>query len=127
MGKKPYSISANSGLLSSRFAGYGKPSARTQLQEVEPLLGNKIQHPVPMKTVFVSLALMLTGPTITLASQSVAVGKASWYGEAHRGRLMANGQRFDPDKLTAASWFYPLGTKVRVVALDRSSDPKIKT
>jgi rare lipoprotein A len=27
---------------------------------------------------------------------------------------MANGQPFDPDKLTAASWFYPLGTKVRV-------------
>ena len=42
-------------------------------------------------------------------------GMASWYGEAHRGRLMANGQPFDPDKLTAASWFYPLGTKVRVI------------
>jgi rare lipoprotein A len=41
-------------------------------------------------------------------------GFASWYGEAHRGKLMANGQKFDPDKLTAASWFYPLGTKVRV-------------
>ena len=29
---------------------------------------------------------------------------------------MADGQPFDPDKLTAASWFYPLGTKVRVTA-----------
>ena len=27
---------------------------------------------------------------------------------------MANGKRFDPDKFTAASWYYPLGTKVRV-------------
>ncbi len=27
---------------------------------------------------------------------------------------MANGKPFDPDKLTAASWVYPLGTKVRV-------------
>ena len=27
---------------------------------------------------------------------------------------MANGKRFNPDKFTAASWFYPLGTKVRV-------------
>lgn len=27
---------------------------------------------------------------------------------------MANGKRFNPDKLTAASWFYPLGTRVRV-------------
>ena len=41
-------------------------------------------------------------------------GFASWYGEAHRGKLMANGHKFDPDKLTAASWFYPLGTRVRV-------------
>ncbi len=30
---------------------------------------------------------------------------------------MANGMPFDPDKLTAASWFYPLGTKVRVTSL----------
>jgi rare lipoprotein A len=41
-------------------------------------------------------------------------GIASWYGEAHRGKLMANGKKFNPDKFTAASWFYPLGTKVRV-------------
>ena len=27
---------------------------------------------------------------------------------------MANGKRFNPDRLTAASWFYPLGTQVRV-------------
>jgi len=27
---------------------------------------------------------------------------------------MANGTRFNPDKLTAASWFYPLGTRVKV-------------
>ncbi len=41
-------------------------------------------------------------------------GVASWYGEAHRGKPMANRQPFDPNKLTAASWFYPLGTKVKV-------------
>lgn len=43
-----------------------------------------------------------------------AAEKASWYGEEHRGRLMANGRPFNPDKLTAASWFYQLGTKVAV-------------
>ena len=32
---------------------------------------------------------------------------------------MANGQGFDPDRLTAASWFYPLGTKVRVILKSR--------
>ena len=29
---------------------------------------------------------------------------------------MADGKRFNPDRPTAASWFYPLGTKVRVTA-----------
>lgn len=33
---------------------------------------------------------------------------------------MANGRRFDPDKLTAASWFYELGTKVVVTHENRS-------
>ncbi|HEX4262901.1 MAG TPA: septal ring lytic transglycosylase RlpA family protein [Verrucomicrobiae bacterium] len=49
-----------------------------------------------------------------LVQKSQQQGFASWYGEEHRGRLMANGHRFDPDKFTAASWFYPLGTHVRV-------------
>jgi rare lipoprotein A len=34
---------------------------------------------------------------------------------------MANGKKFDPDKFTAASWFYPLGTKVRVTTRSTSS------
>jgi rare lipoprotein A len=49
-----------------------------------------------------------------------AADKASWYGEEHRGHPMANGKPFDPDKLTAASWFYPLGTRVVVTHDDRS-------
>jgi rare lipoprotein A len=43
------------------------------------------------------------------------IGIASWYGEQRQGRKMANGQRFDCHKLTAASWYFPLGTKIRVV------------
>jgi rare lipoprotein A len=35
---------------------------------------------------------------------------------------MANGQRFDPDKLIAASWFYPLGTRVLVTL---KTDPNV--
>lgn len=50
----------------------------------------------------------------------VSAGTASWYGEKHRGLTMANGQPFDPGQFTAASWFYPLGTKVRVTHGDRT-------
>jgi rare lipoprotein A len=55
-----------------------------------------------------------TRAELTSNTSKTQKGMASWYGEEHRGKLMANGQRFDPDKLTAASWFYPLGTRVRV-------------
>ena len=43
------------------------------------------------------------------------VGTASWYGQNRQGRKMANGQRFDCHKLTAASWYFPFGTEIRVV------------
>src|SRR6266436_4849441 len=45
------------------------------------------------------------------------VGTASWYGKQHQGLKMANGKRFDRHKLTAASWYFPLGTTLRVVNL----------
>ena len=67
-----------------------------------------------MKTVMFSVALLLAVLTTASADQPTAVGSASWYGEAHRGKLMANGKKFDPNRLTAASWSYPLGAKVRV-------------
>ena len=51
---------------------------------------------------------------------NLRAGTASWYGEEHRGKLMANGLPFNPDALTAASWFYPLGTRVRVTSRDSS-------
>ena len=58
------------------------------------------------------------------ASAAATNGLASWYGEEHRGKLMANGHRFNPDKLTAASWFYPLGTKVQVTLASASQPPR---
>jgi rare lipoprotein A len=43
---------------------------------------------------------------------------ASYYGKGYwQGRKMANGQRFDYRKLTAACWFLPLGTQVQVTNL----------
>jgi len=49
-----------------------------------------------------------------------AADQASWYGEKHCSLTMANGKRFNPDKLTAASWFYDFGTKVVVTHANRS-------
>jgi rare lipoprotein A len=70
----------------------------------------------------VPLVLLLAATLTGVAETPPKSGVASWYGESHRGKLMANGQKFDPAKLTAASWFYPLGARVRVTLkdLDRS-------
>lgn len=45
---------------------------------------------------------------------AVAIGIASWYGPECHGKLMANGQPFDMNALTCASWHHPFGTKLRV-------------
>jgi len=67
--------------------------------------------------------LLLVAGTISLAAgEPPSQSTASWYGEEHRGRLMANGKKFNPDKLTAASWFYPLGTRVQVT-LNSAAEP----
>ncbi len=47
-------------------------------------------------------------------------GKASWYGEAHHGKRMANGRRFNMWAMTAASNTLPLGSKARVTHGKRS-------
>jgi rare lipoprotein A len=76
------------------------------------------------KVLTLSMALSLGGLAVPRASAAPGLGLASWYGEEHRGKLMANGKRFDPDKFTAASWYYPLGTRVRVTLSSRAEQPR---
>jgi rare lipoprotein A len=70
------------------------------------------------------MALSFTGLGMHRAFAGTTNGLASWYGEEHRGKLMANGKRFNPDKFTAASWFYPLGSKVRITLASPSEPPR---
>jgi rare lipoprotein A len=70
------------------------------------------------------MALSFAGLAVPPTSAAVNVGLASWYGEEHRGKLMANGKRFDPDKFTAASWYFPLGTRVRVTLASGAEQPR---
>ena len=45
-------------------------------------------------------------------------GVASYYGRECKGRRTANGERFDPNQLTAAHRSLPFGTRVKVTNLD---------
>ena len=75
------------------------------------------------QTLVVCAALFFAGLGLARASTPAKFGLASWYGEEHCGKLMANGKRFNPNRFTAASWFYPLGTKV-AVTLASASQPR---
>ncbi len=56
-------------------------------------------------------------PKVLQAPRPHYVGTASWYGRDRQGKKMANGKKFDRQAFTAACWFYPLGTSIRVVNL----------
>lgn len=56
-------------------------------------------------------------PLVAIVSVTLLVnysGQASWYGENHRGKPMANGKPFNPKKLTCASWIHKMGTRLEV-------------
>jgi rare lipoprotein A len=77
-----------------------------------------------MKKLTLWMAFTAAWMVLFPAQAAPSSGVASWYGEGHRGKLMANGKKFNPDKLTAASWFYPLGSKVRVTAKSGAAQPR---
>ena len=61
-----------------------------------------------------AMALALTGCESSAATKQVSVGKASWY---KMGTRTANGERFNPNGLTAAHRTLKFGTKVKVTNL----------
>ena len=80
-----------------------------------------------LATLLLSCGVLVSVMTPTAHAELTSIprkGFASWYGEADRGKLMANGKKFNPDRLTAASWFYPLGTRVRVTIHSPDFEPR---
>jgi len=82
------------------------------------IAGSRRRRCTHLAPLFVSAVLLVPGATPAGQGRTHTT-IASWYGEAHRGKLMANGKRFDPERLTAASWFYALGTRLRVSCASR--------
>ncbi|GAB2783838.1 septal ring lytic transglycosylase RlpA family protein [Halomonas shantousis] len=80
------------------------------------------------------IAVLLAGCAGTATAPSsadmlaspVETGKASYYGEAHRGKRTASGERYDPDMLTAAHRTLPFGTRVRVTHLGTGREVSVR-
>jgi rare lipoprotein A len=66
------------------------------------------------------IALLLAAILLVCGWHACCYDRATWYGDSERGKRMANGHLFNPDALTAASWNYPLGTRLKVVYGNRS-------
>ncbi|HEX3501376.1 MAG TPA: septal ring lytic transglycosylase RlpA family protein, partial [Stellaceae bacterium] len=89
-----------------------------------------------MRGVFFILGLCLAGcaavppaaPPPPAAEQPsfTETGTASWYGRAHHGRITAQGERFDMNKLTAAHRTLPLNTTVRVTNVANRKMVKVR-
>lgn len=55
-----------------------------------------------------------------------AVGLATWYGQAFAGKKTSNGERFDPQAMTAANRKLPFGTWVEVRRVDTGSVVRVR-
>jgi rare lipoprotein A len=60
------------------------------------------------------------------SARSVQTGRASWYGGDFHGRRTASGQRFDQNRLTAASRTLPLGSRALVTNLDNGRTVEVE-
>lgn len=57
----------------------------------------------------------------TFSQNSLPITKISWYGERFRGRETASGEKFNPDKFTAAHKTLKFGTLVKIINLHNDS------
>ncbi|MBN2534672.1 MAG: septal ring lytic transglycosylase RlpA family protein [Spirochaetales bacterium] len=62
----------------------------------------------------------------TIPCFSLETGYASWYGGKFHGRITANGEVYDMNKLTAAHKTLPFGTFVKVVNIDNGKSIVVK-
>jgi rare lipoprotein A len=56
----------------------------------------------------------------------VQVGYATWYGARFAGHMTASGERFDPNKMTAAHRALPFGTWVEVRRMDTGASVRVR-
>jgi rare lipoprotein A len=65
-------------------------------------------------------------PKAARPRSDVQVGDATWYGRQFAGRRTANGERFDPTKMTAAHRSLPFGTWVEVTRVDTGQRVRVR-
>ena len=100
-------------------ASAGTSPRASQIRDMKPCLKSLLPSVLLALSLKAALAQGHHRPhAAKYAHHHVSSGStASFYGWRQRGRRMANGRRFEPLGLTAASRTLPLGTRVRVTNL----------
>lgn len=79
---------------------------------------------------FIAFSITLSSCALTSSTHGARgyteKGKASYYGGKFHGRKMANGERFNKNKMTAAHKTLPFGTKVKVTNLETRRSVKVQ-
>ena len=75
-------------------------------------VGNMATQRASMATVSTQVVM----PAKAMSKPTVMMKVASWYGQQFQGRKTSSGEKFDLNKLTAASKTLPLGSLVRLRA-----------
>lgn len=67
-----------------------------------------------------------SAPAATSSGGEILRGQASYYANSLSGRPTASGEKYDPNKLTAANRTLPLGTRLRVTRVDTGKSVIVK-
>ncbi len=78
-----------------------------------------------MKTTVLVSLMIFTLPFLCLGAWEQK-GTASWYGGKFHGRLTANGETFDTNKMTAAHRHLPFGTLVEVTNMANGKSVQVR-
>lgn len=95
------SVRASVEKMSTPRAGFS--TARTSCGSMQPCFA----HPRTARICTARTAKATAAKTLMIAS---------WYGEKFQGRLTSSGERFDLNKLTAASRTLPIGSRIMLTA-----------
>ena len=94
--------------------------AAEKVEKVEKVAGKTVVEKVAQRPVAAPVAAAVAKPAAKSAEPEKTslvkklVGIASYYAKKFHGRRTTSGERYQPEKLTAAHQSLPLGTKVRV-------------
>jgi rare lipoprotein A len=107
-------------LLALAPLGIGACSHASRAPEAPPSHGHESQSGSPA-----AVETPAHAPTPSPRAE-VQRGYASWYGASLAGHRTANGERFDPDKMTAAHRTLPFGTWVEVRRVDGGAAVRVR-